>query len=544
MREHYLTAFITIRTKSWFNEVFVENEYNRGRINTDKINISSVIVELPLIAYMFYSIEFGENNKPHQHIIVAFKNIIGYNKEFLYNLKNYIVMRTNETDIVLELMLNFVEYKNRFKYIFKEKNEYKYISFFTNDLKEYYDNYTKSEFKTYELIFNESKWDYLPSYSNINNIYDEHTLINMLNFYFKWKSCKMYKKRIYKKIIGTMVSYKKYLDINEIVNNLIKIYNELLKIFGIQIEGLDMYMLKTKFFSKMEQILEKTTQIIVEEVNLKFDIVEFTDGVYFLSQDKFVPKEVLKGYEMEYIGTVKYYKKTYKHLKLPDTWRNLIEETLNDSIEAQSLFVYFATLFNKSDELLGKKRIMYVKGAPSTGKTTLLVKIIYNFFGEENVGTIAGNSNFSLEGLLCKELAVIDEAEHLKINTGVLLKITESYNPQAVERKYKQASFITNLSIIFLSNNNIKIENDVVRAAFEKRIRMFEFKKCLPESVDIYKKIIKNIIKEEINIIVYCNKIFFKECMHRKDKRPRIGNKQTILKIINKKEDSTKKITG
>jgi phage/plasmid-associated DNA primase len=176
---------------------------------------------------------------------------------------------------------------------------------------------------------------------------------------------------------------------------------------------------------------------------------------------------------------------------------------------------------------------MYIKGAPSTGKTTLLVKIIYNFFGEENIGTISGNSNFGLEGLLHKELAVIDEAEHLKINTGSLLKITESYNPQSVDRKYKKASLLSKLNIIFLSNNEIEIEDDIVREAFRKRIQLFEFKKCLPESTKFYIKLIKSIVTEEIDIIIYCNKLFFKHYIYKEEvKKPNLRNGKLLKKLL------------
>jgi hypothetical protein len=72
---------------------------------------------------MFYNVEMGVNQKPHQHIIISFKNIIGYNKEFIYNIKNYLVLELDENDIRVEQLSSFIEYKNRFTYIQKEENE-------------------------------------------------------------------------------------------------------------------------------------------------------------------------------------------------------------------------------------------------------------------------------------------------------------------------------------------------------------------------------------------------------------------------------------
>lgn len=162
----------------------------------------------------------------------------------------------------------------------------------------------------------------------------------------------------------------------------------------------------------------------------------------------------------------------------------------------------------------------------------LLTKIIYNFFGEDNVGTISGNSNFSLENLLYKELAVIDEAEHLKLNKGFLLKITELYNPQTIDRKYKKSIILKNLRLIFLSNNELNIKDKLIKEAFEKRIRMFEFTKQLPIEVETYKKIIDMIVKEEINIIIYCNQLFFENYIYKVDKKPKIKSDKIIKKLL------------
>lgn len=473
----------------------------------------------------------GENNRPHHHIIISCKNILGYNTEFIYNIRDYFRKNLNEWDVIVDILLNFKEYKNRFNYLFKENAELNII-FFNSKLYNLYND----DLSIYNLniifIFSNLNFPETGSCSKINSEYDEYTIINIINFFFSYKYIYIYKDILYEKIENTILSYKKLFLITDLTNYLINIFEELLFVFEIQMKNIDLYMLKIKYFYKIEQLIERTNQFIINKIIIKFDLIEFKDGVYSLSKDKFLKKDLLINYNIKNVGTLKYYNKTYKNLKLPLEWKNLIEETLDNKEDAIKLFEYFATLFNKNDDLLGKKRIIYIKGKPSTGKTTLLTKIIYSFFGEENIGTVSGNSNFSLESLLQKELAVLDEAEHLKLNAGFLLKITELNNPQTIDRKYKKAAILKSLKIIFLSNNEIKLKKNIVQDAFNKRIQMFEFNKQLPDEIKLYKAIIDMIIKEEINIIIYCNKLFFKKYVYKNKPKPKIRCNKTFITLL------------
>ena len=120
---------------------------------------------------------------------------------------------------------------------------------------------------------------------------------------------------------------------------------------------------------------------------------------------------------------------------------------------------------------------MFVKGAPSTGKTTLLASIAYNFFGEDNIGNVTNSESFNLEDLLEKEIAILDEAEHINLNIGQLLKLTDKNNPQKIDRKYKSSAVLKNVILLILSNNDFKIKDPLVKEAFLKRVKKFEFKK-------------------------------------------------------------------
>jgi hypothetical protein len=80
-----------------------------------------------------------------------------------------------------------------------------------------------------------------------------------------------------------------------------------------------MYIMQIKYFPKLEQILNRTRKIVIDEIDIRFDIVEFTDGLYFLTYNKFVPLKTISNKKTSKIGTTKYYSKTYKHLKIPNT---------------------------------------------------------------------------------------------------------------------------------------------------------------------------------------------------------------------------------
>lgn len=529
IKQNSLSVFLTIRTKTWYDTKYEKNEKNNLIIKNEISKIKSIIEETKLKFFYIIVVELGKNNKPHYHIIISYKNIIGFNKEFTYNIKNYFIDKLGEIDIQIDFIDTFINYKNKIKYILKENESLKFLIIKDNNLSKYVDI-----FKTILTVEDNSldKYHYIGSFSKINNEYDEYTIINMLNFFFLYKNLHFCKDTIVKKIQNTIMSYENYIKIENLTEGLIKIFNELLNEFPLQLNNIDIYSLKIKYFPKVEQMLKSTTQILINKIELKFNIVEFTDGIYIINKNKFISKKELENKEFKNIGTIKYYKKTFKHLKIPNEWKRLIEETIGNKKKADELFYYYATIFNQNDDLLGKERIMYIKGESSTGKTTLLTKIIYNFFGENNIGTITSNSNFALESLLEKEVAIIDEAEHLKWNNGILLRITERENNQQVERKYKKATVLKSIRLLLLSNNEIKIKNNSVKNAVYKRLKMFEFTKQLTGNVNEYKKIINIILKEEINIIIFCNDLFFKKYIYKDNIKPKIRNKKITEKLI------------
>lgn len=473
--------------------------------------------------------EYGNNNKPHYHIIISCKNILGFNKHFVYNIKNYFIKELNEYDIVVELIEDFNNYKNKFKYIIKEQKSIKELNLYMPESDEYKEMFSFINNLKINQI-KEKKYANLNSFSKINNNYDEYTLINLINFYFSYKNIFLCDKILYKKISNKLISYEKFMEFNEIPKMIKFFYLELLMNFSIQLENLDMYALQVQFVPKIEQILKKTEETITNVIKLNFDLIEFNDGIYILSKNKFIKRKILENYDLRNLTTKKYYNKTYKNLTIPEKWKKLIDNTLEDPELSNDFFLYYATLFNRKDDLLGKKKTMYILGESSTGKTTLTTKVLFKFFGQENIGLISNNNLFGLENIINKKCIICDEAHHYSFNGGQILKLLEKGNPLLVERKHKEAIITYNTIIVFISNKEINLKENESQEAFSNRIKIFKFKTKLPETTQFYRNLIEYIENEEINIIIYCNKLFFKKY---KNDRRKLRNNKTLIKLLN-----------
>ena len=549
LAQNYLTFFITIRADKWFNNEFIKNKKNLDEVEDENQKIINYFDSTPLINYLIIINELGEKNKLHHHVIVSYRSILGYNKTMKDNLKYDFSTSLNYTDIKIDQLTTTKEYTNRLKYIFKE-------DFMFEEKKNKIIIYNKNLNPNFDLKFLQdfnflTKTNYNHKYSNTYNLngypseekeYNEITLLNIIHFLFEYKKMILLNNNIYKKIDNTLISYKKITTIKEFIENFDNYYKSIFEEFQLQLKNLDIYNLKLKYTIKVKNIIEKENHLISKKKKFKFNLIEFSDGIYILSEDIFIPKkniitkpDYLELIENSNIGTLKQYKKTYKHLLVPSIWLKSIQETLKEDEESEKLFYYFATLFNKKSDYLGKQRTMFVKGAPSTGKTTLLASIAYNFFGEDNIGNVTNSESFNLEDLLEKEIAILDEAEHINLNIGQLLKLTDKNNPQKIDRKYKSSAVLKNVILLILSNNDFKIKDPLVKEAFLKRVKKFEFKKELPTDIYLFNELQRTLKRDEINIIIYCNKKFFDKYIHQNfeiKKKIRNNTYEKIIKLI------------
>jgi hypothetical protein len=85
--------------------------------------------------------------------------------------------------------------------------------------------------------------------------------------------------------------------------------------------------LRLKYLKKFRENFLKSPASIIQIINISFDIIEFCNGIYFISTDNFVKTtsffsnvyntatDVVGILDQKYIKTLNYYPKTYKHKK-------------------------------------------------------------------------------------------------------------------------------------------------------------------------------------------------------------------------------------
>jgi hypothetical protein len=100
-----------------------------------------------------------------------------------------------------------------------------------------------------------------------------------------------------------------------------EIFTFFLKNFSFYINNMNLYELKKNVFiynSTLENLI-KINNLIDYNIILNFTIVEFSDGIFNLATNKFYKdKDVFKKKNPN-VFTLKYYNKTFKHLKFPKT---------------------------------------------------------------------------------------------------------------------------------------------------------------------------------------------------------------------------------
>jgi len=191
--------------------------------------------------------------------------------------------------------------------------------------------------------------------------------------------------------------------------------------------------------------------------------------------------------------------------------------------------IFIANIFQ--DKTDNKKKFLYIQGKTSTGKTTLLTKVLTRYFGDENIGTMTGDGNFKLQDIYGKELVIIDEFVYDEKLKGDLLKLLGG-EKLLISKKYeREHKIIEVLCGIILSNSIMKDEDYRTNEALNARVEIVEFLK----KIGIDENRDKLLKEEEAEIIIFCNKLYF--AINPK-KKYNLKSKK-ILKLIEKKETET-----
>jgi hypothetical protein len=513
-----------------------------------------------LITWEYISTEENKNGVLHLHGIIAYRNLIDFNKNISINISNKLKEKFSSCDIVLKNLNNFKNIKNWIKYLHIDKKLIfsprlsiiaKHLNMVYNLFNEpYKKNYKlKNNCNTEELhtidsdyniefhpldIFFEQPEEVLNLSGIIlkKNELNENILTDLILNYLTLNKMYIFNDSVYKKIDKTLISYEKIGTIKEVIfdnfeNNIILFFNQT---YPCQSIGLDFYYLIKTYKNKMENNILKIKNLTTNKIHLNFSFLEFTDGIYDIQNNKFLEKKLSN---LKNIATIKFYNKSYdwiRHNK-PTEWIKGLKNALgNDNIEGFTIICLFiASFFQKRDENL-KKNFLYVHGKTNTGKSTYLTKVLTRYFGPENIGSIVNSSNFKFQDLHEKFLVIMDEFKYSPSSSSDFLKLLGGESLLIPQKYSKNHIIIEKLMGIILSNYLFEEKNENIHKALLERFHVVEFLYSIDKNNT---NINKTLSDEEPNIIIFCNKLYF-SYFNKKIPRNRIIKQPKAKKLSDK----------
>ena len=519
----------------------------------------------PTTSFLFFITE-NKNNKYHFHLIISIKNFIDYSYVLKNNLQKYLLIRLQKDffeldwDIKVDVLLYFKDIKNWIMYMHKEietwqnksllcVNNDNFISCFLTELNYIYNNliipyfsfdcygffgylddYINENSDNFNFLYLLNK-DKINGIKLTNNRIDQRVLINLLQYYLILNNYYIYNENIYEKIKESYISYRLIGSIEDILynkfqENVVKFF---LTSFNCYFDNFDFNYLVVNYFIKSKNTIENLIDIITNKIKPDFSLMEFTDGIYSIKYNTFIQiNQVKKNKEINNKHTIKYYKKSFNWVRQnkPINWVNGICNALNitiDNIENNENFLKIIKSLSLifQDEKI-KQSTLFIYGPSNSGKTTLITEPIINYLGYNNIGTIISAKNFKWQDLIGKIIGIIDEGRYNQSMSSDLLKISGQENIM-VEKKYsKEHIEIKPIPLFIVSNILFEDKNRDINEALKNRMLIVEFLSAiLPNNTN---NLIKNKIKEEeANIIIYCNKLFFK--IFKEKKRKQLLNK-------------------
>jgi hypothetical protein len=530
----------------------------------------------PTILFFFSVIE-NKNNKYHLHVIISIKNFIDYNYILKENLQKCILLQLQydykelDWDIRVDTLNYFKDIKNWIMYMHKDiKNWHTKSLLFCDDCMYKQDNLNELfyiyndvikpsySFDSYGFsIFyppisddelannNQSKFlntflDDLYGIKIKDNVINQRTLINILQYYLILNNYYIYNDNIYLKIKFSKISYILVGSIKSLLyynfqENVVGFFIKHLKMYFL---GLDFNYLLSTYFIKTKSIIESIKDISTQRIEPDFGLIEFTDGIYSIKYDRFFSKKENFNFSNK-ISTVKYYNKSYQRSRKdkPITWINGLKNALNiknNELTNEDFIRLCLHIINPiHKDIFNKKSSLFIHGKSNTGKTTLIADTLFNYFGSDNIGSIISAKNFKWQDLIGKKLGLVDEGRYNSSMSSDLLKIT-GQEKIIVEKKYSKEHIIINpIPLIILTNMLFEDKNKEIDEALKNRLYIIEFINIIStDSLNNSQEFKKKLSEEESNIIIYCNKLLFKI---REDSLEKLGNKisnKKILKLI------------
>lgn len=130
----------------------------------------------------------------------------------------------------------------------------------------------------------------------------------------------IYKNRLYQKLNNTLISYKFFDEVCFLDEKFDEIYVYFLKKFPMHFKNLNVINLKRSGLPLLENRILNDVNRFNLNITLRYDLMEFYDGIYSIKLDKFLRRDRIErdnlGDSLEDLCTIKYYDRNYKHLNL------------------------------------------------------------------------------------------------------------------------------------------------------------------------------------------------------------------------------------
>ena len=375
-----------------------------------------------------------------------------------------------------------------------------------------------------------------------NNKIDQRTLINILQYYLILNRYYIHNDNIYVKIKESKISYRCLGTIKEILydnfqNNIVLYF---IDNFSGYFKGFDFSYLMDNYFIKTKLIVESIKDISTQRIEPNFGLIEFIDGIYSIKYNRFFSNKENYIFSNK-TSTIKYYNKLYNRVRQdkPKNWINGLKnalgiDKLEDETKNQNFVKLCMHIINPiHKDIFNKKSTLFIYGQSNTGKTTLIGNVLSDYYRPENIGSIINAKNFKWQDLIGKILGLIDEGRYNSSMSSDLLKITGQENI-IVEKKYsKEHLIIKPIPLIILTNILFEDKDVLVDEALKNRLHIVEFINSVTKDNLKKSNMFKNTLKEEeVNIIIYCNKLLFSNLNNNLKKTGNKISNREILKSL------------
>jgi hypothetical protein len=230
---------------------------------------------------------------------------------------------------------------------------------------------------------------------------DQGVLVDILQYYLILKNYYIYNNNIYQKIENSKISYKIVGSLTEILYD--KFQERVVFFFLNNFPGyfnkFDFNQLIKIYFIKSKFVIESIRDISTQRIYPDFGLIEFTDGIYSIKYDRFFCNKENLIFRAN-MSTIKHYNKSYSRTRRikPINWINGIKNALditNSEIVNEDYVRICLHIINPiHNNIFDKKASLFVYGPSNTGKTSLIVNILNDYFGCDNIGSIINSKNF------------------------------------------------------------------------------------------------------------------------------------------------------